>query len=312
MTTLSADVVATRLAERVRIRWKSLVLLALAGGVAGGAASFLVTPMFESSAAFQAEAPNSFQLQGSLAGLASQLGGLPLGGGTVNAQFFADILPSDAVLRRVISDTFSWDGRNASLHEIYGLDDKPSPLREYLTVNRLRRALNSSVNVRTNMVRFTVEAPSPDLARALAEDILASLNEVNIKLRQARASAEETFTADRAEAARTALAEAEAAVTRFKQRNRSIGNAPALATEERRLERNVDMAQQIYTQLRLQQEQAAVQAVRNTPAISIVDPPIKPVRKSRPKRKIAVLLGMFAGVCLGALRLVLEPDRAAA
>ena len=308
MTTLSADIVANRLVERGRVRWRSLVVFALVGGAAGAAASFLITPMFESSAAFQAEPTNNIQLQGSLAGLASQLGGLPLGGGTVNAQFFADILPSDAVLHRVISDSFPWKGGKATLHQVYGVDDKSPPLREYLTVNRLRRAIRSSVNVRTNMVRFTVEAPAPDLARAVAVDLLSALNEANIELRQARASAEQTFTAERAEAARTALAEAEAAVTRFKQRNRSISDAPALATEERRLERNVDMAQQIYTQLRLQQEQAAVQAVRNTPAISIIDPPMEPVRKSKPKRKVAVLLGMFAGLCLAALRLVLEPD----
>lgn len=312
MTTLSADVVANRLVERGRLRWKSLVVLALVGGLAGAAASFLVPPMFESSATFQAEPTSNYQLQGSLAGLASQLGGLPLGGGTVNAQFFADILPSDAVLRRVISDTFPWKGGSATLAQVYGVDDKPAPLRDYTTVNRIRRSLRSTANTRTNMVRFTVEAPAPDLARALADDILAALNEVNIKLRQARASAEQSFTAERAEAARMDLAEAEAALTRFYQRNRSITSAPALTTEERRLVRNVDMAQQIYTQLRLQQEQAAVQAVRTTPAIGVVDPPLQPVRKSRPKRKIAALLGMFAGLCLGALRLALAPDRPSA
>jgi uncharacterized protein involved in exopolysaccharide biosynthesis len=288
------------------------VALALVGGVVGAAASFLVTPMFESTAAFQAEPTSNYQLQGSLAGLASQLGGLPLGGGTVNAQFFADILASDALLRRVISDTFPWKGGSATLDQVYGLSEKPAPLREYLTINRIRRSLRSTVNARTNMVRFTVEAPAPDLARALAEDIMATLNEINIELRQARASAEQSFTAERAEVARKDLAAAEAAVTRFYQRNRSITGAPALTTEERRLVRNVDMAQQIYTQLRLQQEQAAVQAVRNTPAISVVDPPMQPVRKSRPKRKVAVLLGMFAGICLGALRLALEPDRLSA
>lgn len=312
MTTLSADVVASRLVERGRVQWKSLVALALAGGVAGAATSFLITPMFESSAAFQAEPTSNYQLQGSLAGLASQLGGLPLGGGTVNAQFFADILPSDAVLRRVISDTFPWKGGSATLDQIYGLSDKPAPLRDYLTINRIRRSLQSTVNNRTNMVRFTVEAPAPDLARALADDVLAALNEVNIELRQARASAEQSFTAERAEAARMDLSAAEAALTRFYQRNRSITGAPALATEERRLIRNVDMAQQIYTQLRLQQEQAAVQSVRNTPAISVVDPAIQPVRKSRPKRKIAALLGMFVGICLGTLRLALIPDRPSA
>jgi uncharacterized protein involved in exopolysaccharide biosynthesis len=311
MTTLSADALVNRLVDRSRARWKSLLVLSLVGGVVGAAASFLVTPAFESSVAFQAEPTSNYQLQGSLAGLASQLGGLGLGATTVNAQFFADILPSDAVLGRVITDTFPYKGERATLEQVYRLTSKPSPLKEYILTNRLRRSISSSVNNRTNMVRFTVEAPAADLAKALAEDIVTALNEVNIELRQARASAEESFTTERAEASRRELAGAEEALTRFYQRNRSIAGAPALATEERRLMRNVDMAQQVYTQLRIQQEQAAVQAVRNTPAISVVDPPMLAVKKSKPKRKVAVLLGMFAGLCLGGLRLVWEPDRLA-
>jgi uncharacterized protein involved in exopolysaccharide biosynthesis len=309
MTTSTADPLVNRLIDHGRVRWKSLVVFALVGGVVGAAASYLVTPAFESSAAFQAEPTSNYQLQGSLAGLASQLGGLPLGGGTVNAQFFADILPSDAVLGRVITDTFPYKGERATLEQVYRVTDKPSPLKEYILVNRLRRAISSMVNNRTNMVRFTVEAPSADLAKALAEDLVIALNEVNVELRQARASAEQSFTSERAEASRRELASAEEALTRFYQRNRSITGAPALATEERRLVRNVDMAQQVFTQLRIQQEQAAVQAVRNTPAISVVDPPMLPVRKSKPKRKVAALLGMFVGLCLGGLRLALEPNR---
>lgn len=308
MTTLSVDAVVNRLIDRGRKRWKSLAVFALVGGVVGVAASFLVTPTFESSAAFQAEPTSNYQLQGSLAGLASQLGGLPLGGGTVNAQFFADILPSDAVLSRVITDTFPYKGQPATLEQVYRVSGKPSPLKEYILANRVRRSISSTVNTRTNMVRFSVEAPAADLAKALAEDLVSALNEVNIELRQARASAEQSFTSERAEASRRELAGAEEALTRFYQRNRSITGAPALTTEERRLVRNVDMAQQVYTQLRIQQEQAAVQAVRNTPAISIVDPPMLPVRKSKPKRKVAGLLGMFAGLCLGGLRLLLEKD----
>ncbi len=309
MATLTVESLANRLVDRGRARWKTLAAFALVGGVAGGAGSFLIDPMYQSEAAFQAETQSALQLPGGLAGLASQLGGLPLGG-TVNAQFFADILPSDAVLRRVISDTFPWNDRTATLAEIYRVDGKPAEMREYLTVNRLRRAIGSTVNTRTNMVRFSVEAPSPELAQALAKEILLALNEVNIELRQARANAEQAFNAERAEESRKDLASAEGALTHFYQRNRSITGSPALSTEERRLLRAVDMSQQIYTQLRLQQEQAAVQAVRNTPAISIVDPPIRPVRKSRPKRKVAVLFGLFVGLCLGGLKLVLEPDPA--
>lgn len=313
MTTFTVDALANRLVDRGRARWKTLVVFALVGAAAGLAGSFLIKPVYQSETTFQAESQSNLQLSGSLAGLASQLGNLPFGGGgsTVNAQFFADILPTDRVLRRVTSDTFPWKGGQATLDQIYGYDDKPTPMREFVTANKLRRSLESSVNSRTNTVRFTVEAPSAELARALALKLLGAINDVNIELRQARASAERTFTTARTEDARNELTAAEAMLTRFYQRNRDITGAPALATEERRLQRNVDVAQEIYTQLRLQQEQAAVQAVRNTPAISVVDPPLAPVRKSRPKRWVAALIGAFAGLCLVGLRLVLAQDRSA-
>jgi uncharacterized protein involved in exopolysaccharide biosynthesis len=222
----------------------------------------------------------------------------------VSAQFFADILSSDAVLRRVISDTLQWKGRPATLAEIYGYANKPPALQQDLVTQRLRRTISNSVNSRTNMVRFTVEAGAPDLAKALADAILRSLNEVNVILRQNRASAEQAFTAARAEEARRDLAAAEAQLSQFRSRNRIVGS-PTLQTEEGRLSRAVDMSQTIYTQLRLQQEQAAVQAVRNTPAISIVDPPIQPVRKVRPRRKLITIMGMIGGLCIGGIWLLL-------
>jgi uncharacterized protein involved in exopolysaccharide biosynthesis len=309
MSTLSVDSLVARLRDRGRAAWRSLLVFGLVGGVAGIGGSYLISPVFQSTATFQAESPPGLQLQGMLAGLTSQLGNLPLAGGTtVNAQFFGDILPSDAVLRRVVRDSFPWKGARTTLDVIYGVEDKPSPMKEFVVVNRLRRSLQTSVNSRTNMVRFTVEAGSPELARALAEAILVALNEVNIDLRQTRAGAEQTFTASRAEEARRDLDNAEEALTRFYQRNRSITGSPALVTEEGRLRRAVDMSQTIYTQLRLQQEQAAVQAVRNTPAISVVDPPLEPVRKSKPKRQLAALFGLFAGLCLGGLKIVIDPN----
>ena len=64
------------------------------------------------------------------------------------------------------------------------------------------------------------------------------------------------------------------------------------------------MSQTIYTQLRLQQEQAAVQAVRNTPAITVIDPPIEPVKKIRTSRRVIALMGIVAGLCLGAVWLL--------
>jgi len=266
----------------------------------------LLPSYYRSGAAFQAESPGPTQLSGALAGLASQIGNIQLG--TQNtAQFFGDLLTTDAVLRRVGHATFPERGVRMPLAQLYGYDSKPEPLRDFYTVRKLRKALSVDVSIRTGVVRFSVEARTPALAEALAETTLSALNAANIDLRRARAGAERQFTSGRAEHARQELDSAEQELSAFYQHNRAIANSPALQLEEGRLRRAVEMSQQVYVQLRLQEEQAAVQEVRNTPAISVIDPPLVPVKRSWPNRGLAVGLGLLLGLGVAFARLAVEP-----
>lgn len=295
--------VVRQVLQQARRHWRSLAALPLVAAVAGGVAAIMLPSYYRSGAAFQAESASP-PLGGAIAGFASQIGGFSLTGQS-NAQLFGDLLTTDAVLRRVIRATFPWMGRTSRLADVYGYDSKPERLREFYTVKKLRAALHVDVNNRTGVVRFEVEAPSPELAEAVAESILVALNQANIALRQARAGAERTFTAARAEQARKDLAEAESTLAAFYQRNRAISGSPGLQMEEARLRRAVDMAQQVYVQLRLQEEQAAVQELRNTPAISVIDPPLVPVRRSWPNRRLAVVTGLLIGLAAAFIRLSL-------
>jgi uncharacterized protein involved in exopolysaccharide biosynthesis len=281
-------------------------MLGLLGATASGLTSFFLPSYYRSGATFQAEANTPPQLSGALAGLASQFGGLQLAGGQSNPYLFADLITSDAVLNRVARASFPWRGGSATLVEIYGYHDEPESWGRYKTTAKLRKAMQVNINVRPSTVRFSVEARTPDLAAAIAETTLAALNEANIALRQARAAAEQNFTTDRSQHARAELATAESALTRFYERNRVITQAPGLQMEEARLKRAVEMTQQVYVQLRLQAEQAAIQAVRNTPAISVVDPPMLPVKRSRPRRSFAIAVGFAIGLMVAGTRLVLR------
>ncbi len=298
-------VVAEQALKQARRQWRSLGALALTGVIAGGITAIILPPYYRSGAAFQAESTSPAQLSGALTGIASQIGGLPLGGQS-NPQLFGDLLTTDAVLLRVTRATFPWMGRMVQLGDVYGYNRKPERLREFYTVKKLRGALKVDVNTRTGVVRFEVEARSPELAEAIAESTLAALNQANIALRQARAGAERSFTAERADEARRDLTQAEDALSAFYQRNRTISGSPALQMEEGRLRRSVDMAQQVYVQLRLQQEQAAVQELRNTPAISVIDPPLVPVKRSWPNRRLAVMTGLAIGLAVALLRFSLQ------
>lgn len=289
--------------REARGHWRSLAVLPLIGAGAGAITAIILPSYYRSGAAFQAESASP-PLSGTLAGLASQVGGFPFSGQS-NAQLFGDLLTTDAVLRRVTKATFPWSGRMVPLADVYGYDGKSQALRDFYAVKKLRAALHVDVDSRTGVVRFEVEARSPELAEALAESTLVALNQANIALRQARAGAERTFTAERAEQARKDLGEAEGALAVFYQRNRTISGSPGLQMEEARLRRAVEMAQQVFVQLRLQEEQAAVQELRNTPAISVIDPPLVPVKRSWPKRRLAVLTGLLVGLAVSFARLTL-------
>jgi len=290
----------------VRRRWRPVALLGCAGAAAAGLVSVLLPSYYEAGAAFQAETPAAPSLGGALGGLASQLSGLPIGSQNT-AELLSQILTTDAVLRHVGAASMPYGATVLPLSTIYGYESEGPAMRAYKTVRKLRRALRSDVDIRTGVVRFSVEARSPELALALAESTLASLNAANVALRQARAAAEEEFTSDRAAYAQGELERAEADLEAFYDRNRTVGTSPALQLELARLKRNVDMAQQVYIQLRLQREQASVQAVRNTPALSVIDPPELPVKRSWPNRRIGVLLGAMVGIVLGAARISIQP-----
>jgi uncharacterized protein involved in exopolysaccharide biosynthesis len=296
-------VVAVHLWREALANWRLVAAFAVTGAAAGTAAALLLPSRYEAKAAFQAENPPSQFLSGGMASLlGSQLGGLQLGSPN-SPQLLADLLGTDAVLRRVVNGSYSWGGRSVTLSAIYGYDRERPELRDFYAIKKLHKALSVDMDIRTGVVRFTVEARTPELALAIAETTLAALNAANIELRRQRASAERAFTAQRSADASLALAAAENTLAAFYQRNRNLTTSPTLQMEEANLRRSVDIAQQLFVQLRLQEEQAALQALRNTPAIGVIDPPVLPAKRSWPNRRLAVATGLLIGLALAFLRL---------
>jgi uncharacterized protein involved in exopolysaccharide biosynthesis len=299
---------SARLLREARAHWRQVAVLAITGAVVGGVTALVLPSRYRAAAAFQAESPpNPIQMAGGLASvLGSQLGGLQFGSAN-SPQLLGDLLQTDAVLRHVVNAKFAWDGSTATLATIYGYGTRRPELRDYLAIKKLRGLFSVDVDIRTGIVRFALEARTPELALAVAETTLAALNDANIELRKQRASAERSFTAQRSADARLTLSAAESTLAAFNQRNRNLVTSPTLQMEQGRLQRTVDMAQQLFVQLRLQEEQAALQELRNTPAISVIDPPVLPVRRSFPRRSLAVAAGLAIGLALAFIRLASKP-----
>ncbi|MCL2100875.1 MAG: hypothetical protein FWH22_04095, partial [Fibromonadales bacterium] len=71
---------------------------------------------------------------------------------------------------------------------------------------------------------------------------------------------------------------------------------PTDELEDARLQRDVLMNQEIMFQLQNQYELAKIEEARDMPILDIIDTPMKPIEKSKPKRKLIVLAGGMAAL----------------
>lgn len=257
--------------------------------------SFLLPVWYTAGAEFSVEsAPTMLQPTGAL-GLAAQLGLSP--GNTSNSiDYYGAVLASDRVLDVVALHPLPVDSTGRTAFMFTNADSITTARERDKTRRRLRSHLDVSTNPRTNTLSFMVDGKTPYAARAAAETILASLNRVIIALRRQRASAERTFLETRVDSALDRQRAIEDTLREFYVHNRLV-NTPNLLFTEGRLKRDVEFAQTLVSQLRGQLEQARLQEVRDTPALSVIASPEFPGRKSRPNRKL-IVLAAFVASCL--------------
>lgn len=258
-----------------------IVVTSLLAAVVAGTFKLLSPATYTSTAAL---IPQDRPAAGNLAGIAAQLGvNVPGGELTQSPAFYADLLTSRPLLEAVVDTRYSAtmpDGTPAtSLEQVYKASGATPELRRENTITRLRRDLSVTVIQKTGVVRLQVVARSPTLAQQIAARELDLLNRFNLETRQSRAGAERTFTEQRVKEVRDELRAAEDALQQFLQTNREFRNSPQLTFRQERLAREVTMRQQVYQSLAQAYEQARIDAVRDTPVITVVEKPEVPIRR---------------------------------
>lgn len=83
------------------------------------------------------------------------------------------------------------------------------------------------------------------------------------------------------------------------ERNRRYEGSPGLTFRYERLQRRVNLRQQVFTPLSKSYEQAKIDEVRNTPVITVVEPPELPARPDPWRLKLKGLLGLILGGIVG-------------
>jgi len=173
--------------------------------------------------------------------------------------------------------------------------EKMLAINEYMSMVKVSRDLETQVltiSTNTNEPRFSAE-----LNKAIIEDLDLTIRE--FKLSAIREKLD--FIAGRIKTVEKDLRVNEELLKNFRIQNRNYKNSPNLLLEEERLQREVQVQTGIFITLKQQFEVSQIEVFKQSASIQILDSPIMPLVRTKPKRKLIVTMSGIFGLGLGIL-----------
>ena len=274
-------------------------------GVLLGAFLWLVLPRKYTSTCEVIVASNEqFQLPGALAAFQDQIG-LLSSEQTTSPHFIASLLTSRDVLTAVVRDSFRIDHepdtpRQTLVQILTGksLDDPADLARGR---EKLDESITTSVDMRTSILTLSVELSTPELAQDVNRALMRESDRVNSMIQRTQAGHSRAFAEQRLEIAQRELTVVDEAQRDFFLRNVLWQQSPELVLEQQRLQRQIDIRQELTMALARDVEQALQNEFSTMPSLSIVVAPDLPWERSWPSGLLLVLGSLGGGLTFATL-----------
>lgn len=286
----------------VLLRYRYLILfLSLAFGGYAGIKSFTSGRSYTSNAVFM---PKGARGQSQLGGLLGQFG-FNVGGDAQGSQLYTDMLKTKALLWPVAQQTYTITSDSGSvsgdLIRIFNIEDPRPAARRVKVITRLQMAVRPTLNAKTGVISVNVTTGNPQLSLQVARNVLDQVNAYNLRTRQEQAAAERGFVERQLAEKRAELRAAESVLASFLERNKMFRASPQLTLEYERLDREVNMRQNIYSGLSAAFEQARIEELRDLPVITVIETPELPLEPNARGGVKKTLLGLIIGLVLGCM-----------
>jgi uncharacterized protein involved in exopolysaccharide biosynthesis len=261
-----------------------------------GVVTFVRHRTYTSTARFMPQASEGSLSQ--LSGLAATFGvSVPAIDPGSSPAFYGELLKSRDVLRQTVETRYAFAVKGDSMHgtlvELFDTHGSTPAARRDAAAKELLENIDVNVSRETGTIDLEITTAWPELSQQVGRRMIQLVSEFNLHRRQTKAGAERRFVEARVAEAKDTLRAAEARLQAFLQRNRAYQSAPSLMFEYDRLERDVTMQQQLYTTLAQSYEGARIDEVRNTPVITLMEPPDLP---AKPDPRLALVKGLLAGI----------------
>jgi len=284
-------------------RWR-IIRWGLYGAAVGVAVAFVLPERYTATIRFVAQGPSGRMGGAEIARLAQQFGyALDIGPtGVTTPQFYTDLVHTREILEPVVTTRYALSTTAGDSVDLIGFL-KVRGTSERDRIERAMRKLRKAVTVdltQSGLTSVQVALADPRIAAAVANALLARLNTFTVEQLQFQSRQKRQFTEHRLEAAQGELRGAEEEEVAFLQRNQSFERAPVLRARYARLQRAIQIKQEIVLTLARSYEEARLEETRDVPTLTVLEAAVPPARKSWPPRGLiafgGLLLGMAAGI----------------
>lgn len=181
---------------------------------------------------------------------------------------------------------------------IYNEKIQHMTMDQYEVYKALRKRVNASINLRSNVISLSSEFPDPYVAAQIAEYAVEYLTTYITLYRIEKAQLDLEFIQKRHVEKEKEFRQAQNSLARFRDNNVNIISAAA-QSEEQRLEDQYNLAFNIFNNLSQQLERALIKVQEETPVIQKLEPAQVPLEKSKPKRSLILIISGFFGGVIG-------------
>lgn len=170
--------------------------------------------------------------------------------------------------------------------------------KEKKVIGMINENLSLSVNSKDGFVSLIANMPEPLLSAELAQKGQELLQKYITEFKIEKVASNLSFVERSYDEAKRNFEQKQEELARFRDANKSISSAIA-RTQEEKLSSEYNLLLGIYTELAKQKEQAKISVTETTPILTVIEPVVIPIEKSKPNRAMTFIAFSIIGFILG-------------